>query len=276
MRRLLAFLFCCTALLFMPTDTQAQRGWEGGGWIGISNYCGDLNTNFDLDQPGIATGVNARYNFNERVCLKFSGNLANVSADDSNSRNAFERARNLNFQSQIWDGAAQLEFNFLPYLHGSRESFLSPYLFGGFNVFNFNPQTIYEDQIVDLRPLRTEGQFIEYANTRLGFVYGLGMKISFNYRWSINIEISGRALGTDYLDDVSTVFADPDDVENQTGTIGAALSNRSLEVAGVDNADFSPGRQRGNSFNNDSYIMTGISLMYYFGDLMCPSISGRR
>ena len=74
------------------------------------------------------------------------------------------------------------------------------------------------------------------------------------------------------LDDVSTVFADPDDIENLRGTTAAALSNRAIDIPGVA-GDFSPGRQRGNSYNSDSYIMTGISLMYYFGDLNCPDIS---
>ena len=267
-----------TALLIsFQFSSTAQRGWEGGAWVGISNYFGDLNTNFDVSRPGVAGGVNARYNFNERVCLKFSGNLANVSADDADSSNPFERARNLSFQSRIWDAAAQVEFNFLPYLHGSREEFLSPYLFGGFTVFNFNPQTEFEGELIDLRPLGTEGQFRgeEYYGTQLGFVYGLGMKVSFDYRWSINIEIGGRALGTDYLDDVSTVYADPDDIENLRGSLAASLSNRAIQLPGVDNADFGPGRQRGNSYNSDSYILTGISLMYYFGDLLCPSISGK-
>lgn len=271
------FIVVALLLGFVQVSSFAQRGWEGGAWVGISNYFGDLNTNFDVTRPGYAGGINARYNFNERICLKFSGSLGNVSADDAESRNPFEQARNLSFQSQIWEGAAQVEFNFLPYLHGSRDEFLSPYLFAGFNVFNFNPQTEFDGELVDLRPLGTEGQFRgeEYYGTQLGFVYGLGMKISLDYRWSINIEIGGRALGTDYLDDVSTVFADADDIENLRGSLAASLSNRSIEIQGVDNADFSPGRQRGNSSNNDSYFLTGISLMYYFGDLNCPKISGK-
>ncbi len=268
------YIIFIALVLGFSYSADAQRGWEGGAWVGAANYFGDLNTNFDVSQAGYAGGINARYNFNERVCLKFSGNLAQVSADDANSSNPFERARNLSFQSRVWDGTAQMEFNFLPYMHGSREEFFTPYLLGGFTVFNFNPQTEYEGELVDLRPLGTEGQFRgeEYYGTQVGFTYGLGLKISFNYYWSLNIEIGGRALATDYLDDVSTVFADPDDIENLRGSTAAALSNRAIDIPGVE-GDFTPGRQRGNSYNSDSYVLTGISLMYYFGDLNCPDIS---
>ena len=35
------------------------------------------------------------------------------------------------------------EFNFLPYIHGSRDYFFTPYLFAGFSVFSFNPKAEY-------------------------------------------------------------------------------------------------------------------------------------
>ena len=127
---------------------NAQQGWELGGWVGASHYYGDLNTEFRVDKPGLAVGVIARYNFNNRVCLKMSANYGKVAADDVNSKNTFEQERNLNFQSQIYDGSMQFEFNFLPYIHGSKDENFTPYLFAGFNVFNFNPQTEYNGEIV--------------------------------------------------------------------------------------------------------------------------------
>lgn len=260
-------------LLFSFHLATAQEGWESGGWLGASHYFGDLNTNFNLDAPGIAGGVVFRYNFNERISLKFSGNFANVSADDANSSNIFERSRNLNFQSLIWDGTSQLEFNFMPFVHGSADEFFTPYLFGGFTVYNFNPQTEYRGELIELRPLGTEGQFRgeEYYSTQIGMAYGGGIKLSLNYVWSINIELSGRLLFSDYLDDVSTSYADPDEIENLRGPEAAALSNRSIPVLGVEELP-TVGDQRGDAFNNDSYVMAGVSIMYYFGELKCPKI----
>ena len=195
--------------------SSAQMGWEVGGWVGVSNYFGDLNTRFDVSHPGPAGGLIARYNFNNRLCLRFGANYENVGADDANSKNSFENRRNLSFNSHIIEGVAQFEFNFLPYEHGSRDKFFTPYAFAGFSVFHFNPRAKYNGKWVALQPLGTEGQFKndEYSITNLGLVYGVGMKLDNNADWSLNFELSSRYLFTDYLDDVSTVYPEMDDFQ---------------------------------------------------------------
>ena len=77
---------------------------------------------------------------------------------------------------------------------------------------------------------------------------------------------------TDYLDDVSTVFPDMDDLEALRGNEAVLLSDRSWQVPDVEPIG-EQGRQRGNSDNNDSYALFGISLVYYFGDIRCPEYS---
>jgi hypothetical protein len=248
-------------------------GWEAGGWLGTSYYFGDINTEFNID-PAFAGGLVGRYNFNERVCLKFSANYGSVSAYDSDSQNSFQQQRNLHFRSRILDGTAQLEFNFLPYKHGSRDEFYTPYLFAGLSFFNFEPQAEYEGEWVDLRPLGTEGQFRgeEYSTLQGALAYGVGFKIDLSYEWSLNFELSARRLFTDYLDDVSTVYPDFDDLEALHGQIAVDLSDPSIPFAeGVQIGQ--PGRQRGNSNNNDMYAMLGVGLVYYFGDVRCPPYS---
>jgi hypothetical protein len=271
---MIVFLLVC-----FQWSLMAQQGWEAGGWIGLSNYFGDLNTTFDLSKPGLAGGVAARYNFNERLCVRFGANYGNISADDADSDNRFEQARNLNFQSVLVDGSVGFEFNFLPYEHGSRDQFFTPYLFGGFSVFYFNPLTEYNGDLVELRPLGTEGQFKgeEYSSVQGAFLYGAGLKVDLSYRWSINFQLGARAAFTDYLDDVSTVYADKDDLEQLRGPIAVALSDRSIPIEGVNNTEIGqPGRQRGNSVNNDSFGFLGIGLMYYFGELRCPGYGSRK
>lgn len=271
------FLF----IFLSSISLTAQEGWEAGFWGGGSWYFGDLNTSFNLGQPGLAGGIVARYNFNERICFKLGGNVGTISADDANSRNIFEQARNLNFQSRVMDASGEFEFNFLEYVHGSKKQRFTPYLSAGLLVHTFDPQTEYEGELVNLQPLGTEGQFIgeEYKLTKVGIAYGGGFKIALNYEWSINISISARKLYTDYLDDVSTTYADKEDIEQFHGELGAILSDRSISVVGV-NADeiAQPGRQRGDSTNNDTYVFAGVSLLYYFGDLRCPTYgnSGRK
>ncbi len=260
---------------------MAQRGWEAGPWAGVSYYFGDLNTNYNLSRPNLAGGFVARYNYNPRICIKFSGNYGRVEGDDALSDNAFERARNLSFRSVIVDGSAQLEFNFLPYVRGTRDRYYTPYIFGGFNVFYFNPQAQLDEEWIDLRPLGTEGQFKgeEYYTVSGGIIFGAGFKVAISYEWSLNFELSARQLFTDYLDDVSTIYPDMDDLRQlraPDGDLAVALSDRSVELPGINNGQIGrPGTQRGTASNNDSYVFLGVGLVYYFGDLRCPEY-GRR
>jgi len=257
----------------------AQRGWEAGGWAGASYYFGDLNTNYNLSMPGLAGGIIARYNFNNRIALKLSGNAGPAMGDDAVSNHSSERARNLSFRSNIFEGAAQLEFNFLPYTHGSADEFFTPYLFGGFNIFHYNPEAEYQGEWVELRPLGTEGQFKgeEYYATSAGLVYGFGFKVDLSYEWSINIELGARTLFTDYLDDVSTFYPDEDELRQLRGDLAVELSDRSIPIEGVNDGQIGEaGRQRGSNSINDSYALIGIGIVYYFGDLRCPTYGSKR
>ncbi len=266
-------LFLLFAFFLFGSSLSAQQGWELGGWVGTSNYFGDLNTTFNVKEAGLAAGIIARYNFNTRICMKVTGNYLRVGGTDANSDNTFERTRNLNFRSDVWDGSFNFEFNFLNYVHGSRDEFFTPYLFAGFSIFQYNPTTELDGVTYELRAFGTEGQFRgeEYSTVSGGLNYGLGFKIDLSYRWSVNIELSGRKIFTDYLDDVSGVYPDFNDLESLRGDIAVALSDRSVGAEGVSVAQ--EGRQRGNGRKNDSYATLGVGIVYYFGSLKCPPIS---
>jgi hypothetical protein len=246
-----------------------MRGWEVGGWVGASNYFGDLNTSWRLNHLHLAGGIGARYNINDRLSFKFGSNVGKISAYDSESDNIYELRRNLSFKSPIIDGTAQFEFNFLPYIHGSRDYFFTPYMFLGPSFFYFNPQAELDGKTYNLRDMGTEGQFRgeEYNTTQWAVAYGIGFKIDLSYRWSVNVELSGRKLFTDYIDDVHGVYADIRDIRAQRGDIAAALADRSIEPQiGL------PGRQRGNGKKSDAYVFLGVGLNYYFGQIRCPSL----
>ena len=274
MEKLVRRLYFCALFILLTCVSWSQKGWEGGGWLGGIHYFGDLNTNYNLTDPGIAGGIIARYNFNERVSLRFGANYGTVQAYDSDSKNAYERARNLHFKSSVLDGTAQFEFNFLPYFHGNRDYFFTPYIFAGLSFAYYNPKAEYRDEWVELRGLGTEGQFKgeEYYSISGGLAYGLGVKLDLSFQWSINLELSARTLFTDYLDDVSTIYPDRSDLLRQRGEVAVALSNRSIVIPELSDATVGqPGQQRGNSNTNDHYVMLGIGLVYYFGDLRCPT-----
>ncbi len=265
--------------LLAAWSLHGQRGWEAGAWGGVSYYFGDLNTNYYLGMPNLAAGVMGRFNFNERVCFKMGASFGRIEASDAVSKNIYEQARNLSFRSQIIEGSAEFEFNFLPYIHGSRDAFFTPYLFAGIAIFSFNPEAEYQGRWVELRPLGTEGQFKgeEYFAVQPALSYGGGFKFDLNAAWSVNLEISARNASTDYLDDVSTVYPDKRDLGRARGDLAVALSDRSIDVPGVNDSQLGQaGTQRGNSKNKDMYVFAKVGIVRYFGSLRCPSAGGSR
>ena len=254
----------------MFSGGSAQKGYEVGGWLGASYYFGDLNTNFRLNKPGLAFGAVARKNFNHRISLRTSLNFGRVRAYDADSENNFEKNRNLSFRANTFDWTNVLEFNFFHYEHGHHTYNKTPYFFGGFNVFHYNPTAELDGTRYSLRQMGTEGQTQgqEYNSISGGFVLGGGFKFDINKHISVNIEASTRFLFTDYLDDVSTVYPDKQTLNDTRGPIAAALSDRSL-VDGLG----TQGRQRGDTKGKDKYAFVGVSVVRYFGGIECPEVS---
>jgi hypothetical protein len=275
-------IIICGIIGFSSFNVKAQIGWEAGLWVGAAHYFGDLNTNYNLEKPGEAFGLMARYNFNNRVALKFAGNYGVISADDADSKNPFEIDRNLSFRSPVMEVSSQVEFNFLPFTHGSKDEYFSPYFLLGASVFQFNPQTYYNSRWVDLRPLGTEGQFKgkEYYTVSSAFLFGVGLKYDLSERWSMQFELSGRTTFTDYLDDVSSVYPDRRNLfleRGQFGSMAVALSDRSLTSASLPTQDIGKkGFMRGNADNKDAYAFLEVGFLYFFGNLRCPDISRRK
>ena len=261
------------AIIISINESYAQKGIELGAWIGATHYYGDLQTEIGITDPGFAGGLNFRYNFDERICLKSSLNYGRISASDEDSQNTFERQRNLSFFSDIFDLTLQAEFNFLPYIHGSEDHFFTPYLFAGLSGFSFKPQTELDGQQFNLRDYGTEGQPVngEYGLFALTPMVGMGLKWDLNVDWSINVEMSLHSSQSDYIDDVSGVYPDFNVLRSIRGPQAVALSDRSLG-GGIGE----PGRQRGNSRNNDTYVFFGVSIMRFFGSLPCPSVVKKR
>jgi len=266
-RRILFVIFIFN---FSIIGLEAQKGWELGAWLGTSFYYGDLNTTTSIRKPGLALGIMGRYNFNTRITATGSINFGNIAGADSLSSNNFERNRNLSFKSRIYDVTGQLEFHFFEYDHWSKDYHWTPYTFIGFNFVKFNPRAELNGETYYLNPLGTEGQDAgnEYHLVSGGLVLGGGFKWDINRDWSVNIFFSTHRLLTDYLDDVSTTFAENQKILITRGPVAAQLADRSL-IDGLG----AEGKQRGNANDKDSYNFVGISIMKYFGDIDCPKIS---
>ncbi len=269
--------FVLPLFLLFTISVFAQRN-EIGVFLGTSYYLGDLtpSKHFLLTKP--AGGIIYRYIFNPRWAIKMNVLYGNIEGNDAVAK--FNEPRNLSFKSRIWELSSQLELNFLPYVTGNtEEDYFSPYIFGGISVFRFNPKAEYNGTWYDLNPLGTEGQGTSeyslkpYSLTNISLPFGLGIKYSIGKIICIGAEWGLRKTFTDYLDDVSTTYADPAILSAENGPISAVLSDRS------DNYGNNTGHQRGNSGNKDWYSFAGLFITFKINEsanITCPGVSNKK
>ena len=267
--------------------------FELGGSIGVMNCLTDLGGNkgigkkfvkdLNFGKTKFAGSVYLSALYKNMIAVRLEATFGQVSADDKVLKkvapSTFGRyERNLNFKSKITDLMLGVElhplFIFKKYDEEKEPPRLSPYLLTGVGFFSFKPQTTLGGKTVDLQPLSTEGQgFTEYPNRKpyklnqINIPLGVGVKYELTSILNLRAEFVYRKLNTDYLDDVSTEYIDPNLYANYF--TGAKLSNalllndRQYELmpSHVTNA----GDQRGNPKNNDAYFSFNVKIGYNFG-----------
>lgn len=259
-------------LCLVPFSLFGQH-FEVGFLVGGSNYLGELSSNSSqiyLKETNLAAGAFAKYNINHLFALRVGFNYAGVSGDDANSGNRAIIDRNLNFQSDIYEGSLIAEFNILGYQPFNYTSTFSPYLFGGISLFQFNPQGQLGDQFYDLQPLGTEGQNLAsipertpYKLSQFAIPLGIGFKYTLTETLNIGLEIGARRLFTDYLDDVSLTYPGNDAfAANGDPLLVMQLSDQNPNTFGTNIA----GVARGDNNAADWYFITGITISYNFLD----------
>lgn len=246
------FLFC-HALLFSQTKKRNFRQHELGAYIGGSYYIGDLNPrkHFNFTQP--AAGIFYRFTPNYRYAFRGGINFGTIMADDTQSDDADQLQRNLNFRSNITEFNALAEFNFLEYRISNDKYKFTTFLFLGIDVFKFRPRAEIGNQWVDLQPLNTEGQSKGYKLVQVAIPFGIGVKMNVSKQVGIGLEWGPRKTFTDYLDDVSGTYPDYT-ITPYKNVTAQTLSDRSKN--GGNNIN----KQRGNPRTKDWYCFFGVTL----------------
>lgn len=234
---------------------------ELGITLGQMYYIGDLNPFSPFKNSQWAGGIMYRYNLHSRMAMRISYLQGSVEAYDNQSNNSLFVNRNLNFNSDIKELSAGVEFYYAPFVFGQKRSRKAvqgtAYLLAQTGVFYMNPKTEYQGENIALRPLGTEGQGSAlnkkgaYRNYQLCVPLGVGAKIQWGKNVTVNLDLTIRKTFTDYLDDVgSATYVDPLLLAEYNGTVSAALSNRSL--------DGLPQGYRGNPSTKDWYVYAGM------------------
>jgi len=236
---------------------------------GLSNYQGDLvDKYYDFRQTNGHIGITTSYELFDQIILRGGLTHARIQGNDKYQKSAVLVARNLSAKSSITELSlvGEFYFNNLYYRHWS------PYIFGGVALFHFNPFTLDSSGTKQfLQPLGTEGQGIAgydlqpYSRIQGALPFGGGIKYALTDNVRIGFELGIRKTFTDYLDDLSTNYADANDLINARGPLAASLAYRGDELPGGSTTYPAKGEQRGGAEYKDLYYFTGFNISFRIG-----------
>ncbi|MGB8192309.1 MAG: DUF6089 family protein [Chitinophagaceae bacterium] len=290
----------CASLFYCSSFAQLSAGtyWEAGFTIAPSNFLGDLGGNTgkgatflkdnNISQTRFIIGGFMAVHPADWIGARMSLNYGRLTGDDAiiKGKGGLEEARrlrNLNFKSSLLEATVMAEIYPTVFFESDPTDVyhkIRPYVVGGVGAFRFNPkgQDPATNEWVKLQPLKTEGQgFTEYPDrqpyklTQLNVPFGFGIKYFLSENVNLSFEIVHRTTFTDYIDDVSTEFIDPNLFNNYLPSSQAAIADRiynksPLRTNGLGSGSgFGPGDKRGTKENNDAYYSAGFKLAIRLG-----------
>lgn len=291
-------------LVFSSSFSYGQR-WkrlrkEILGGIVTSQFLGDLGGSKnvgvhnirDLNLRAMRLGacVGYSYRLNYHISLQTKIIFAYLRGDDKFSKEPYRNNRNLNFRSPVLDFTAQCNyiiFNKKREIHRYNIKGIAAkniidyhiYIFTGIGGFWFDPYgKDSSNKWHRLKPLRTEGEGLvptrkEYSNYQVCIPVGIGIKFVLNRLYSLGIEYSYRKTFTDYIDDCSTTYFDPNAIRNannKNGDLAVYMANpsptKNIDIqnspTGIGTQTTAPGMQRGDPRSKDGYMFLIVTLYY--------------
>jgi hypothetical protein len=200
--------------------------------------------------------------------LEGSDDIINTTGIDE----LWRKQRNLDFKTTLIEGYMALEI--FPTMMFNRdaefEPRLRPYVLAGVGVFHFNPQGSLTDAAGNkswyyLHPLRLEGQGMPeypysqpYKLTQINIPFGGGIKYYLSERINMSMELLYRKTFTDYIDDVSTKYIDPNNytkyLSSQEAGLAYKLSDKAKGIIYPGMTRYPAGTQRGDTKDADTYF----------------------
>ena len=242
--RLLLIISCLIAAVNANAQFDDPKTIEVGPHVGVSYYMGDINPAKPFAMSDLQYGGVVRFNYNNRWTFRFDYSHAIVKADDAVIK--WRPERGISFTTSINDFSLMAEFNFLEYYTGNPKKNVSPYIFGGISLFQYNPyQRIYDadlkiDTLVYLRDYKVDtiyrelkpknpqnpnasdeltmfsnlAEFFGGRTNKIGvsIPFGVGVKFSLSKHMAATVEWRMQKTLTDYLDGVGGVYLE--DIES--------------------------------------------------------------
>ena len=216
--------------LFFISSLSFSQIYEIGGFVGGSNFIGDVGSTQFVKPNNLTFGGLFKWNRSPRHSLRASLIYSGLSADDAFSSDPRRTERAYSFNAAILEASLGMEFNFLDFDLHMATPMSTPYIYTGINMTN-HPSFYFTS--IDLVSENTR------INT-FGIPIIIGYKTTFTPHLIIAFEVGARYTFSDHLDG-----SDPN-------PIGSSNSVRF-----------------GNFNNNDWYMFSGFTLTYTFGRKPC-------
>jgi len=258
---------------------------------------GDIKSSLNTVRPGVSIGFNNRIypRLSYEVDLLWYRLLGDdfLASDKKLASNNY--LRNLHFRNDIKEFALTFRYDLIPNTdHYRKRPIYNAYVLLGGSVFYHNPVAKNNSGVwTDLRPLKTEGK--SYSNLQFSVPAGLGLRYKLAIQWDLELEVTYRYTTTDYLDDVSGNYSNPDQLGSD---LARQMSNRSASLTGSFNrggrdlnfirntleeqfvdlgsgysysTSHAPGNKRGSAIGPDSYFLISLRVIYIIpGKIYCP------
>jgi hypothetical protein len=267
--------------------------------IGATNFLGDLGgankigsgpfslRDFDVQSIKPAFQLGYSYRISKFLSSRSAFTYAQLSGNDAYTTEPFRQNRNLNFRTPIYDLSSVIEFiwevkrpghqYYLKGVKGWKNYRYAPYIYGGLALMYFDSKGKYGDAWHALRPLSTEGEGLvatrkKYSPIQFTIPIGVGIRVKVARSIEIGIEYTARICFTDYIDDCSTTYFDPNALMQAKGPLAVEMANPNLgNIPGATNA----GEQRGDPHDRDSFLAVMISMYYTIGKGFSPRLRNR-
>ncbi|NRD23353.1 hypothetical protein HNV10_08885 [Winogradskyella litoriviva] len=221
------FLFLLGSFIINTAEAQI---YEVGIFAGGSNFIGDVGSSKYISPNQFAFGLLAKWNRSPRHSFRVSVVFTDLEGLDGKSDDARRVQRGYEFNTNITEISAGMEFTFLDFdLHTSGMKG-TPYLYSGITLAHHD--NFYFSEVGEIVSENT-------SSWAFGIPMALGYKTNITNQFILAAEIGARYTFSDEIDGST-----PD-------------------------ADFREQYSFGNTNNNDWYMFTGFTLTYTFGRRPC-------